>query len=171
MIFRCVEDFEAEVCRIARDVPVGGPVVALAAEPLLQLVGSFVLQPTFTAQKRLAARIGKPKEEMFELTKLRRRARIRRIGVLPLAGRVRRTAALAVVAVLVMGTAFRTLTLGEAIRQEHLLHRVVILFDGARLDQTGSLQASVDFVGPGSRFVGMGGLSRKNERKIVPATR
>jgi hypothetical protein len=95
---------------------------------------------------------------MFGLTQLRPGAGNRRIGVLQLVGRVRRTAALAVVTVLVMGTAFRTFTLDEAIRQEHLLDRVVILLDGARLDQAGRLQASVDFVGAGSGFFGMGGV-------------
>jgi hypothetical protein len=93
---------------------------------------------------------------VFGLPQLRPGAGNRRIGVLQLVGGVRRAAAFAVVTVLVVRTALRAFALDETIGQEHLLERVVILLDGARLDQAGRLQAGVDFVGAGTRLVGMG---------------
>jgi hypothetical protein len=135
-----VGDLEAEVrCEsreMSQSVSLFSPTLA---QPLLQLVGRFVLQPPFAlrpaAQKGLAARIGKPEEKVLGLPQLGPGAGNRRIGVFQLVGRVRRTAALAVVTVLVGRTALRAFALDEAIGQEHLLERVVILLDGARLDQ------------------------------------
>jgi hypothetical protein len=62
----------------------------------------------------------------------------------------------AVVAVLVLGVALGALALDEAVRQEQLLDRVVILLDGADFDQAGGAQLQVDVVGAVAGFVGMG---------------
>ena len=59
-------DREAEVGRVARDVPVAEPVLAGLAQPLLHLVGGFGLQPLTAlgeaAQERFAARVGQTEE-------------------------------------------------------------------------------------------------------------
>ena len=54
--------------------------------------------------------------------------------------------------------ALRALALDEAIRQEHLLDRVVILLDGAHLDQPCRLELAVDVVGAGAGFRRMGAV-------------
>ncbi len=48
--------------------------------------------------------------------------------------------------------------LDEAVRQEHLLFRVVILLDGADLDEPGGLQLAVDIVGVVAGLRGVGGV-------------
>ena len=59
------------------------------------------------------------------------------------------------VAVLVLRTAFRALALDVAVGQEHFLHRVEELLDGAHLDQPGGLQLGIDVVGEEARFFGV----------------
>jgi len=61
--------------------------------------------------------------------------------------RVGGTAHLAVVAVLVLGMALRAFALDEAVGQEQLLDRVVVLLDGPHLDQAGVAQPGVNGVG------------------------
>jgi hypothetical protein len=72
------------------------------------------------------------------------RAGDRRIGVLEVGRGIGRAAGFAGITVLVLGAAFGALALDEAVRQEHVLDRVVILLDRAHLDQAGGLQFGVD---------------------------
>ena len=80
-----------------------------------------------------------------------------RIGLDEVGGRIRRTAHFAVVAVLVFRVALGAFALDEAVRQEHVLDRVVILFDGTHLDQPVGLQGAVDALGKFFGLVRVGG--------------
>jgi hypothetical protein len=81
-----VGDFEAEVRRVARDVPVGQMILALGSQPLLEFVGRFVLQAAFclrpAAEKGLAARVGEPEEIVLGLPQFGSGAGNRRIRIL-----------------------------------------------------------------------------------------
>jgi hypothetical protein len=79
-----------------------------------------------------------------------------RVGFDQVGRRIGGAAHFAVVAVLVLGVALRAFALDEAVGQEQLLDRVVILLDGARLDQPGAAQLAVDVVGAVAGFGGMG---------------
>jgi len=159
ILARRVRDLEAEIGRVARDVPVGELVVALGAQPFLHLVGGLGLQRAAArpfAQELLAAGGGELEEVMVGIAQFRLGAGHGGIGVLEVGGRVGRTAGLAVVAVLVLGAALGTFALDEAIRQEHVLDRVVILLNGAYLDQVLDLERAVDALGERTGFVRIG---------------
>ena len=79
-----------------------------------------------------------------------------RIRILEVGRRVSGSAGFAVVAILVLGATLRALALDEAVGQEKLFDRVVILFDGARFNQTGGAQFEVNIVGAVARLVGVG---------------
>ena len=78
------------------------------------------------------------------------------IRIFQVGRRIGRAANFAVVAVLILGVALRALALDETVRQEHVLERVVELFDGAHLDQSGRLEFAVDGFGVFSGFCAVG---------------
>src|SRR3546814_615040 len=97
---RVAGDLEAEVGRVARDVP--GAQAAFAVQPLLQLGldpghGDVAGQPVAQEARELADL----EEEVLRLAQLRRGATDHRVGRLELGRRIRCAAVLAVVAVLV----------------------------------------------------------------------
>ena len=157
-------DLEAEVGRVAGDVPVRQLVVALGSQPFLHLVGRLGLQRRLgrelargpAAQEVLAARVGQLEEVMLRGLAHGRGARHGGIGVLQLGGGVGGAAHLAGVPVLVLGGATGALALDVAVRQEHLLDRVVELLDGAHLDQPRRPQLGVDIVGVEAGFLRVG---------------
>lgn len=79
-------------------------------------------------------------------------------GISQLGRRIGRAADFAVVAVLIRRAAFRAFAPDEAVGEEHLLHGVVELLDGARLDQAGGLEAGVDIFGVAARLLAVGGM-------------
>jgi hypothetical protein len=81
-----------------------------------------------------------------------------RIRLYQVGGCIGGAAGFAVVTVLILGPALRALALDEAVRQEELFDRVVILFDGPRFDQAGGTQFQIDIVGAVAGFVGMGAV-------------
>ena len=134
-------DLEAEVRRIARDVPV----LQAGGEPFLELVDDARLQVVCrepVAQQ--AFEIGQPEEQVLGFAQFGGGAGKRGDGVDQIGRRVGCPADLAAVAVLVGRLAARAGTTNEAIGQEHALDRVVGLPDGAPLDVTTIAQPLVD---------------------------
>ena len=154
-----VRNFDAEVGRVAADVPVaqafaGGAVgVGADAEPFLDLVGHLglqlaVLRPVL--QKLHAARVRQLEEEVLGVFQLGLGSGEGRVGIDQVGGGVHRAAHLAVVAVLVLGVALGAFALDVAVGQEHVLLGVEELFDGAHFDQAaiGAVaQVAVDLAG------------------------
>ena len=155
VLARRVRDGDAEVGRIAADVPVAhrGLAVLVQLEPFADLVQHLGLQARLAVaivfarplvQEIQAAWVGQLEEEMLRAFQHRRRARQRRIRLDQIGRAVDLAADLAVVAVLVLGVAVRAFALDEAVRQEHVLLGVEELLDGAALDQAVGLQVAVD---------------------------
>ena len=86
-------------------------------------------------------------EVVFRVAQFRCRAREHRARVLEIGRRVRRTAVLAVVAVLVRRAAVRADALDVAVGQEHLPQWVVQLADRTRGDVAAGLEARIDEFG------------------------
>ena len=128
VLARRVRDRDAEVRRIARDVPVGEPLAAVAAPSpshSQRLVRDLGLQPSrraaSTPQELDAGRVGEPEEEMLRRSCARAsRRRPSSTGFLRSVGELRAPQDFAGVAVLVLRAAFRALALDVAVRQEHL---------------------------------------------------
>jgi len=148
-------DLDAEVGRIAADVPVtqafalGAVGVGAHGEPFLDLVGHLGLQPAVLGplfQKGHATRVGELEEEVLRAFQHGFGARQGREGLDQVGGGIHRAADLAVVAVLVLGVAFGAFALDEAIWQEHVLLGVEELLDHPGLDQAGGLQVQVDLL-------------------------
>ena len=145
-----IGDADAEVGRVARDVPVGEPAVAelVDREPFADLVQHLGLQPARRLrpflQEGQAAGVRQVEEVVLARLHHRRRAGQRRVRMLQLGRRIDRAADLAGVAVLVLRAAARALALDVAVGQEHRLHRVEELLDGARRDQLVPAQREVD---------------------------
>ena len=149
VLARRVRDLEAEVGRVARDVPVAQlGFAAFLAHPLPHLVARLRLQPVGVlcplAQKGLAARVGQLEEMVLRRLAHGRRAAYRRVGVLEFGRAVGGAALLAAVTVLVGRSALGALALHKAVRQEHLFDRVVELLDRTQFDQAGGLEAAID---------------------------
>jgi hypothetical protein len=149
-------DLDAEVRRVAGDVPVVQP----AFEPLAHLVGDLGLELAVLgplAQELHATRVRELEEEVVGLLQHRLRAREHGVRVLQLGGRVYGAAVLARIAVLVLRPAFRAFALDVAVRQEHALHRVEELLDGLRFDEAVLLQLEEDL---GGELGVLGGVRR-----------
>ena len=130
-------------------------------QPLIQLVCGLGLDPRRQdpcLEEVGAAWVGEFEEVMVRRLPHRFGTGYGGIGVDQVGRLVGRAASLAVVAVLVTGVALRALTLDEPVRQEHFLHRVVILLDGTNFDQPGFSQVRVDAVGVLPGFRRMGGI-------------
>ncbi len=91
-----------------------------------------------------ALRIGEPEEVVLGALAHRRGARQRRVRIDQVGRRVDGAAVLAGIAVLILRMADRAFALDVAIRQEHLLHRVVELLDRLAVDQARRLELAVD---------------------------
>ena len=115
-----------------------------------------VLPARVLAQEGFAARVGKLEEVVFGSAQFGLGTGNRRVRLDQVGRRIGGAADLAIVAVLVPGVALRALALDEAVGQEQLLDRVVVLLDGADFDQAGGAQLEVDVVGAITGFVGMG---------------
>ncbi len=146
---RRVGDLNAEIRRVAADVPVAQADAALgiALEPFAHLVRHLgleaaVLRPVF--QEGHAARVGQAEEEVLAGTQHGRGAGECRARMLQVGGGVDGAAGLAVVAVLVARAAVRAFALDEAVGQEHPLLGVVELLDGARLDEVVGAQCPIN---------------------------
>ena len=149
-------NLEAEVRRVARNVPVG----QTGLQPFAQFVGGFGLNMLRIGRPLLeevgAARIGQLEEMVVGRLAHRLGAGNGGIGFDQVGRLIGGAADFAVVAVLVPGVALWAFTLDEAIRQEHLFNRVVILLDRANFDQAGFFQPGIDGVGvmPSLRCIG-----------------
>ncbi len=151
----CARDLEAEIGGVAGDVPVG----EAGVQPLGQLVGGLGLHLGRLDPAAQEVGAGAQLEEMvIGLLAHRRGARNGRVGIDQVRGLIGGAAHLAGIPVLVLGMALGALALDETIRQEHRLHRVVILLDGAHLDEAGGLELQVDIVGVVLRFRRIGGV-------------
>ena len=172
ILTRRIRDGNAEVGFIARDVPVGQRVAGtfalgrasvgcIAAQPFARLVGHLGLQPALrqpVVQELAAARIGEAEEIVLGAADDRRAAGQGGIGVDEVSGGVDLAADLAGVAVLVLGVAVGALALDVAVRQEHFLHRIEELLDGARGHQARRLQPPVDLLRQRRVLGRMGGV-------------
>ena len=156
ILARRVGDLEAEIGCVARDVPVGELVFAFRTKPFLHLVRRFRLQMAGfarpAAQEALARIAGELEEVMIGISEFRRGTGDCGIRVFQFVRRISRAAGFTVVPVLVLGTALRAFAFDEAIRQKHLFDRIVVLLDGAFLDQFRVFQSGIDFIGAGLRF-------------------
>ncbi|MCY1359377.1 hypothetical protein D9M69_459450 [compost metagenome] len=141
VLARLVGNLEAEVRRVAGDVPL----LQAAIQPFGDLVGHRLLQG---AAARPAFQHGfevrQLEEEVLGLLEHRHRAGDRRARVLQLGRLVGGAAFLAVVAVLVLGRAFRAGALDEAVGEEHAFLGIEILGHRAGGDVSGVAQLEVD---------------------------
>jgi hypothetical protein len=144
---RRIGNRDAEVGRVARNVPVG-QLFAVLAQPFRHLVDHFRLQAARGVQPLLqeleAARVGQLEEILLGRLQYRGRTGEHRVRVDQFGRLVGGAADFAVVAVLVLGVADRALALDVAVGQEHALGRVVEAVDGLGVDQAGVAQLAVD---------------------------
>ena len=148
ILARLIGNLEAEIRRIARDVPAAQAI----GKPFLQLVDDFALQAAFALaifQPRLQHRleVGELDEEVRRFLLDRLGARDDRVGIDQVGRVVGLAADLARIAVLVLAVAVRAFALDEAIRQEHFLDRIVQLLHRPRFGVAGGDQRVPDAIG------------------------
>ena len=134
VLARRVGDLDAEVGRVAADVPVASPPCRLVANHSLTLLAtSGCSLPSCVHALRKSTQRGSDslKKKCSELRSTGVAPVSVEYGLISSVGRVDAAAHLAVVAVLVLGVAVRALALDVAVRQEHVLDRVEELLDGA----------------------------------------
>ena len=131
---------EAEVGRVARDVPV----LEARLEPLVELARQHGVDVLGHPVTKLGFESPELQEQMLGLADRRRRAGDRRDGVLELERRIRRAAALAGVAVLIGRVADRAGSADVTVRQEHLPLLVVRLLDRFAADQPAGREPPVE---------------------------
>ena len=152
---RCIRDFEAEVRRIAGDIPL----LQAGFEPLLHLVRYLLLQRAAAGPRLQHFAEGRQvKEEVLGVTHHRRGAGNHGFRLDKLGRAVGRAAHFAVIAILVRGFTFRTGAFDEAVRQEHAFFRIVQLRDGAVFDKTVLFQTGVDQLRQLAVFVAVRGV-------------
>jgi hypothetical protein len=134
VLARRVGDLDAEVGRVARDVPVAQAAAAVfgLGEPFADLVGHLglqlaVLRPLF--EEGHAARVGQAEEVVLAALAHRHRARQRGVWVLQIGGGIDGAAGFAGITVLVFRAALGALALDVAVGQEHALDRIEELLD------------------------------------------
>ncbi len=158
---RCIGNRDAEVGRVARDIPVGQLFTGLA-QPLRHLVDHFRLQAARGVEpfleEREAARVGQLEEVLLRRLEHGRGAGEDRERVDQFGWLVGGAADFAVVAVLVLGVAYRALALDVAVGQEHALDRIVEAVDGLGDDQAGIAQLAVDALREFDVFGRIGGI-------------
>ena len=131
---RRIRDCKAEIRCIARDVPVAQ--ATFGVEPLAEL-GNHAGMGDRVAMRELAdepfaqqiLELANGEKEMLGIAQHRLRTGHHRAWILQVGRCIRRTAVLAIVAVLVRCSTFRAFTTDVAIGQEHLLDRIVQLLD------------------------------------------
>ena len=152
---RRIRNRDAEVGRVARDIPVGQFFTGFA-QPFADLVDHFRLQAAGRVQPILeefkAARVRQFEEILFRRLHHRRgvgkdRERVDQVGRL-----VGRAAHFAIVAVLVLGAAFRAFALDIAVGQEHAFYRIEEAVDGLGDDQARIAQFAVHRLATARRF-------------------
>ena len=144
VLARLVGDLEAEIGGVAGDVPF----LQATIEPLGDLVGHGLLQRAAAGpflEHRLE--VGQLEEEVLGVLEHRGGAGDRRARVFQLGGLVGGAAFLAVVAILVLGTAFGAAALDEAVGEEHALLGIEVLSHRAGGDVPGVAQTGVDQLG------------------------
>ncbi len=152
VLARVIGDGDAEVRRVAGDVPVGELALgAVAAQPLADLVEHLGLQRLLAPGRRRPpleeghdARRRQLEEQVLGPAQLGPRAGQRRVGVDEVGRRVGRAAVLAGVAVLVRRAALGAGALDVAVGQEHRLDRVVELLDRLGVDEAARVEPTVD---------------------------
>ncbi len=155
VLARLVGNLEAEIGRIAGDVPF----VQAAVEPFGDLVRHRILQGAAAGPLlEHGLELGQLEEEVLGVTQYRCRAGDGRARVFQVGGLVGRAAFLAVVAVLVLGGAFRAGALDEAVGEEHALLGVEILGHRTGGDMPRIAQLAVDQLRQLAVFLGMGGV-------------
>ena len=149
VLARRVGNFNAEVGRVAGDVPVG----QVAVEPFLVLgqnlglhaglaVGALARRPL--VQELLRTRVGEAEEVVRARLQNRHGAGNGAARIDEVRGRVHAAALFARVAVLIGRAALGARALDEAVGQEHADLFVVELLDVGRVNQARGLQAPVD---------------------------
>jgi len=137
----CIGDFEAEIGRVAADIPV----LETGIQPLAELVGDFladVARAGPAAQKIRKCR--ETEKVVLRLPLYRCCARQHRARVDELGRRVGGPAGFAVVAILIRRCAAWAAALDVAVGQKQALFGVVELAHGAGCDMTVCLQSPVD---------------------------
>ena len=146
-------DLEAEIGRVAGDVPV----LESGLEPFVELAGHGLLQMIAAGPVvQEGLEIGELEEIVFGVALDGRGAGEHRDRIDQFRRLVGRAADFAGIAILLCRAAFRAFAADEAIRQEHLFFFVVGLGDGAPGDMAGLFQARVDLGGQLAVFVRMG---------------
>ena len=129
---------DAEIRRVARDVPVGELASRFpVAQPLLDLVqrlraatsGPVTVRSSSASRNATTGGVGKTEEEMLGGPQFRPYSGQRRTWIDEVGRRVDRAALLAGVGELVRRAALRAGALDVAIRQKHRLDRIVELLD------------------------------------------
>ncbi len=121
---RRVRDFEAEVRRIAGDIPL----LQAGFEPLLHLVRHLLLQRAAAGPRLQHFAEGRQvEEEVLGITHHRRGAGYHGFRLNQFGRAVGRAADFAVIAVLIRGFTFWTGAFDETVRQEHAFFRIVQL--------------------------------------------
>ena len=139
---------DAEIGRVARNVPVAERFLGFAFEPLFSLVRDLRLQSAGFVEPLLdeidALLVGQFEKVVLRRFHHRRCAGQRRIRIFQIGWRVNRTADFAGVAVLVLRAAFRAFALNVTVGEEHVLDRVVKLLDRLRIDEARRFELAVD---------------------------
>ena len=148
-----IRDLETEVGRVARDVPVVEP----GLEPLVELVCDLGLHvPGLVPVLEYLFEVTELEEQVLGIPFNRGCTRDDRDRVLEFGSGIGRATYLAIVAVLILGTAFGAGALDETVGQEHLGLGVVGLGDGPTGDMAGVAVALVDGGGADAVFFRVG---------------
>ena len=143
-----VGDRDAEIGRIARDVPVAQAQLAAARKPLARLVGDLRLQAPRGSEpapeESHASGIGQPEEEVLGSLQHRARAGEGRVWIDEIGRRVHRAAHFARIAILIRRVAVGALALDVAVRQEHALDGIVELLHRLLVHEACGLQPGVN---------------------------
>ena len=141
---RRIGDLEAEIGRVARDVPVR----QAGLEPFIELVAHRRLQrAAIDPVPQHGLEVSELEKIVLRLALHRDRAGEGGNRVLEIAGCIGRPADLAGIPVLIGGATAWTFALDEAVGQEHILHRVVGLADGASGNVASIAQSGVNQLG------------------------
>ena len=151
----CIRNLEAEIGRIAADVPF----LQTSIQPLGQFIGHLGLQRTAAGPVREKVRKFRQAEEVVLGFFVHRRGTgDRRAGIDQLSRGIGGATGFAVVAVLVFGLALGAGALNEPVRQEHVLFRIERLGNLAGGDVAVFLQLAIDVFRELAVLFGVGGV-------------